>query len=69
MRAPYALAACLALGLSVAPSAPLATEASNPRRTVPLPARHAGRAVAPPTTAPGQSARRKRQLARHGKAV
>ena len=75
MRPHAALVAGLAMCAAVSvPSAPaLHDAANNPRRTEPLPpvdpGRWYGRSVLPPTTAPGQSARRKRRLARHGKTV
>lgn len=63
--------ACLAVGGAPAPQAHDA--ARNPRRTTPLPpvaaARYRGSPVVTPSAAPGQSARRKRRLARHGKTV
>ena len=64
------LAASLALGGFRSPD--LHDAEHNPRRTTPLPpvaARYRGSPVTPPTPAPGQSARRKRRLARHGKTV
>ena len=65
------LAASLALGGFRSPD--LHDAEHNPRRTTPLPpvaaARYRGSPVVTPTAAPGQSARRKRRLARHGKTV
>ena len=64
------LAASLALGGFRSPD--LHDAEHNPRRTTPLPpvaARYRGSPVITPTAAPGQSARRKRRLARHGKTV
>ena len=71
-------ALALALGAAVAvggscPSPRLTDAANNPRRPTPLPPAvpdsYRGRSVVRPTTAPGQSARRARRLARHGKTV
>lgn len=64
------VAACLGLAIAmplpatVPPAArPLLPAAPSPART------RGGRELPAPTTAPGQSARRQRRLARHGKTV
>lgn len=76
MRAALSLAAPALAVIGVSPWCPaprLHDADRNPRRTTPLPpvaaARYRGSPVVTPTTAPGQSARRKRRLARHGKTV
>ena len=64
--------ACVALAVGPMPSPQAHDAEHNPRRTTPLPpvaARYRGSPVITPTAAPGQSARRKRRLARHGKTV
>ena len=70
MRALVGLASvalCVA-GMSIAATVPPGAQPFPAPR--PQPARHGGgRSLPDPTTAPGQSARRQRRLARHGKSV
>lgn len=66
--AALALACALSAALTVPATVPPASRPFPP--AAPAPQRHrGGRALPDPTTAPGQSARRQRRLARHGKTV
>lgn len=66
----FALAASLALAVALPFPATVPPASQGFPAQAPQSARHrGGRALPEPTTAPGQSARRRRRLARHGKTV